>query len=147
MMSSKIVPDLTCHSSKPTCVHPPPPSPPLQTACMSSSYSYSGLGILGWTHFPLYSGLSIIGASHSPSSSSSQSSGRTASGSGISALTSSGSGISLASTQSSGLDSSGSLISLGGRKSNSSSSEPFRTDLSSTNTSNVLSGLSTSVYR
>merc|ERR1719401_324944 len=149
-MSSNTVPDLTCHISKPTWVHPS-----LQTAYIWSSYAYSGLGILGWTHLPLYSGLSTMGASHSPSSSSSQSSGFSASGSGSSAgmssypagFSSSGSGIFFSSTQSSGLDWSGSLISLSGRKSNSSSSFPAQTDLLSMKTSKVLSGRRTRVYR
>merc|ERR1739838_449704 len=122
-----MVPDLTCHKSKPI----------LQLSAylpisLASSALYSGLSICLGFHSPLYSGLSIIGGSHSPSISSSQSSGLVASGSAMcsgfsqsSGLTSSGSSILAASTQSSGLLTSGSLIFLGGRKSQSSVRDPF----------------------
>merc|ERR1712228_1103 len=117
-----MVPDLTCHKSRPTLQN----SSYLPRS-LASSALYSGLSICLGFHSPLYSGLSIIGGSHSPSISSSQSSGFVASGSAIcsglsqsSGLESSGSSSLALSTQSSGFLASGSLIFLGGRKSQSS---------------------------
>mmetsp|Transcript_67540 Transcript_67540/g.101832 ORF Transcript_67540/g.101832 Transcript_67540/m.101832 type:complete len:201 (+) Transcript_67540:116-718(+) len=120
----------------------------------SHSPLYAGLGTMGAFHSPLKSGFLIWGGSHSPSSSSSQSSGFSASGSGMysgwsqsSGLVADSSGISFSSTQSSGLDCAGSLISLGGRRSQSSYREPLSTFSPSIDTSYVLSFSSTNVYR
>merc|ERR1719419_1065603 len=133
-----MVPDLTCHRSNPILQFSSYLAIPSASAGL-----YSGLSICLGFHSPLYSGLSIIGGSHSPSISSSQSSGLVASGSAIcsglsqsSGLVASGSGISSLSSHSSwdGFLASGSLIFFGGRKSQSSSSEPEASSLLSIKT-------------
>merc|ERR1719282_1200143 len=126
---------------------------------------------------PEHAGFSMSAASQSPSISSSQSSGLTASGSGImsgssssqpegftavssriclgafssqsSGLLASGSGIFSLSSQSDGLESVGSSISAGGLTGGvkESSSDPWLTRLWSMLTSNVLSGLTTSLSK
>merc|ERR1719245_1633463 len=149
MMLSKMVPDLTCHKSKPILQF----SSYLPRVLASSS-SYSGLSICLGFHSPLYSGLSIIGGSHSPSISSSQSSGLVASGSAIcsgfsqsSGLESSGSSILALSTQSAGFFASGSLIFFGGRKSQSSVKVPDSAFSLSIRTSKEPSVLRMRVYK
>merc|ERR1712187_420091 len=163
MISSKRVPDLTCHSSNPMAVqglqrwYTVSSSLKAGFAILGCSHSplYAGLSISFCFHSPLYSGLLICGGSQSPSSSTSQSSGCSASGSAMvsgmssypSGLMSSGSGIFFSSTQSAGFDCAGSLISLGSKKSQSSNSEPLLTLLLSISTSYVLSGFTIKVYK
>ena len=124
--------------------------------------SHLGFGTGGAIHSPSSasshsSGLAALGSGTISGSSSSQSAGFLAAGSRIikgasssqsSGLLALGSGISASSTQSAGLVSSGSSISLGGLTAGEKSSSrwPLSTDSSFTRMSNVLSGLTMSVY-